>query len=52
MDDKPRIFHILHQDAQEIRQSPFGSVGTIFGGEGLEAVWVREPMSHRRRLTL
>jgi len=38
----PRIFHVNRQDAVEIRASPFGSVGTLFSGEGIEAVWVRK----------
>jgi len=41
-DDKPRIFHILREDALEIHPSPFGSLGKIFSGEGVEAGWVRK----------
>jgi hypothetical protein len=41
-DDKPRICHILNKDALEVRDTPFGSVGKIFSGEGIEAVWVRK----------
>ncbi len=41
-DGKPRIFHILQEDALEIHHSPFGSVGKIFSGEGVEAVWVKK----------
>ncbi len=41
-DDKPRIFHIPREDALEIHHSPFGSVGKIFSGEGLEAVWIKK----------
>jgi quercetin dioxygenase-like cupin family protein len=41
-DEKPRIFHILQKDALEIHDTPFGSVGKIFSGEGIEAVWVRK----------
>ncbi len=41
-DDQPRIFHILREDALEIHHSPFGSVGRIFSGEGVEAVWVKK----------
>lgn len=36
----PRIFHILDQDALEIRRTLYGSVGRLFRGEGVEAVWV------------
>lgn len=41
-DDIPRIFHFLREDALEIHPSPFGSVGKIFSGEGVEAVWVKK----------
>ena len=40
--DKPRIFHIPREDALEIHHSPLGSVGKIFSGEGVEAVWVKK----------
>ena len=40
--DKPRIFQIFSEDALEIHQSPFGSVGKLFSGEGIEAVWVKK----------
>lgn len=40
--DKPRIFHIPGEDALEIRHSPFGSVGKLFSGQGVEAVWVKK----------
>lgn len=39
---RPRIFHILREDALQVRPSPFGSVGKVFSAEGLEAVWVRK----------
>lgn len=42
IDVSPRIFHILDGEALEIRPSPFGSVGKIFSGEGVEAVWVKK----------
>lgn len=41
-DNKPRVFHILREDALEIRHSSSGNVGKIFSGEGLEAVWVKK----------
>ncbi len=41
-DDEPRIFHILREDALETHMSPFGRVGKIFSGEGVEAVWVKK----------
>ncbi|MDD5466237.1 MAG: hypothetical protein PHS96_00370 [Anaerolineales bacterium] len=40
--DKPRLVHILQEDALEIHHSPFGRVGRIFSGAGIEAVWVRK----------
>ena len=39
---KPRVFRILRQNALEIKNTPFGSVGKLFSGEGIEAVWVRK----------
>ncbi len=39
---KPRIFRILRQNALEIKNTPFGSVGKLFSGERIEAVWVRK----------
>lgn len=43
MEDKhklPRIFHILQREALEIKTTPYGCVGGVFSGEGIEAVWV------------
>lgn len=40
--DKPQIYLILRDEASELRHSPFGSVGTLFSGEGIEAVWVKK----------
>ena len=37
---EPRIFHILAGDALEVADTPTGSVGRVFSGEGVEAVWV------------
>ena len=39
---QPQIFNLLKGDALEITQSPFGSVGRMFTGQGLEAVWVKK----------
>ncbi len=36
----PRVFRILDQEALDLKPTPFGTVGTVFRGEGLEAVWV------------
>ena len=40
--ETPRLFHVLSGDAQQVRQTPYGSVGTIFTGPGLEVVWVNK----------
>ena len=40
--DNPRIFHILQEEALEIEPSAYGSVGKLFSGEGIEAVWVKK----------
>ena len=40
--EKPRVFHLLREEALEIRRSSFGSVGKIFSGDGVEAVWVKK----------
>jgi hypothetical protein len=42
MTNRPRVFRIPREDALEIHHSPFGSVGKIFRGEGIEAVWVKK----------
>lgn len=41
-EDKPRVFNILREDALEICHTLFGSVGAIFSGPGVEAVWVKK----------
>lgn len=40
--DAPQVFQILQDEALEITHSAYGSVGRIFTGEGLEAVWVKK----------
>jgi hypothetical protein len=40
--ETPQIFHLPQGDALEVRQSAFGSVGRIFSGQGIEAVWVKK----------
>jgi hypothetical protein len=40
--DKPQVYSLLHDEALEITHSPYGSVGRMFTGEGLEAVWVKK----------
>jgi len=36
----PQTLRIVEGQAREVRQTPYGSVGILFRGEGLEAVWV------------
>ena len=40
--DMPKLFNILQDEALEVTHSAYGSVGRIFTGEGLEAVWVKK----------
>lgn len=40
--DVPHIYNILAGEALEISLSPYGSVGRLFTGEGLEAAWVKK----------
>jgi hypothetical protein len=35
-----RVFNILRGEAEEVRHTAFGSVGTLFSGRGIECVWV------------
>jgi len=35
-----RVFRATHGEALAIREVPVGSVGDLFHGEGIEAVWV------------
>ncbi len=39
---QPQISNILNADALDTTHSPYGSVGRLFTGEGLEAVWVKK----------
>ena len=36
----PQVFNVLRGDASQVRSTPFGDVGTVFSGRGLEMVWV------------
>jgi hypothetical protein len=36
----PQVFHMLRGDAVSARSAPTGTVGTLFSGAGIEAVWV------------
>lgn len=35
-----RVFSILRGEASQVRATPFGDVGTVFSGQGIELVWV------------
>lgn len=39
-DPAPRILNVLRGEAEEVRATPFGHVGTIHSGSGIELVWV------------
>lgn len=34
------VFNVLRGEASQIRSTPFGDVGTMFSGRGIEVVWV------------
>ncbi len=36
------MFNVLRGQAREVRSTPFGDVGTVFSGQGIELVWVRK----------
>lgn len=40
MSETPQVLEVLRGEAGETRQTPFGLVGTVFSGEGIELVWV------------
>jgi len=40
--EKPQVFHVLKGEALEVKQSAYGSVGELFSGDGIEAVWVKK----------
>ena len=35
-----QVFNVLQGEARQIRSTPFGDVGTVFSGRGMELVWV------------
>ena len=41
-DNQPavQVFNVLRGEATEVRSTPFGDVGRVFSGEGIELVWV------------
>jgi hypothetical protein len=34
------VFNVLRGEASQVRPTPFGDVGTVFSGQGIELVWV------------
>jgi len=36
----PEVFNVALGQAREVRPTPFGAVGTVFSGQGIEMVWV------------
>jgi uncharacterized protein YjlB len=34
------VFNVLRGEASQVRTTPFGDVGTVFSGQGIELVWV------------
>lgn len=34
------VFNVLRGEASQIRSTPFGDVGTVFSGQGIELAWV------------
>ncbi|HUJ06545.1 MAG TPA: hypothetical protein VLX31_10605 [Streptosporangiaceae bacterium] len=36
----PRVLNILNGEAADVRSAPYGTVGTIFSGSGIELIWV------------
>jgi hypothetical protein len=41
-DNTLRVFNVLHGEASRVRSTPFGDVGSLFSGSGIELVWVRK----------
>lgn len=35
-----QVFNVLRGEANHVRSTPFGDVGTVFSGRGMELVWV------------
>jgi len=36
----PQVFNVLAGQARDVWSTPFGEVGTVFSGQGIEMVWV------------
>ena len=40
-EDRPlQVFDVLRGEAEHLRSTPYGAVGTVFSGSGVELVWV------------
>jgi uncharacterized protein YjlB len=39
-DRRLRVFNVLRGEAEQVRSTPYGAVGTVFSGSGIELVWV------------
>jgi uncharacterized protein len=39
-DTELQVFNVLRGEANHVRSTPFGDVGTVFSGRGMELVWV------------
>ncbi len=37
---EPRVLNVLRGEAGQVRSTPYGQVGTIHSGSGMELVWV------------
>ena len=48
MNEAPRVFDLMRGDATETRSSPFGAVGLVHSGEGIEVVWVSKQAEQTR----
>ncbi len=35
-----RVLNVLRGDAEQVRVTPYGAVGSVFSGSGIELVWV------------
>jgi hypothetical protein len=35
-----QVFDVLRGEAEQVRSTPYGAVGTVFSGSGVEFVWV------------
>jgi hypothetical protein len=40
MGGQPQVFDVLQGDAEQTTPTPFGAVGRVYSGAGIEVVWV------------